>query len=515
MQTELKTPVQAASPDVQRGPAIPGLRWWICGLIFLATTINYVDRTSISSLKPMLKDLFKWEEVDFAWIMFAFTTAYAIFPSFSGRLIDGLGVKLGLTIALIGWSVMAGAHALVGGTYALLGFCVARFMLGMFEAANFPAAIKAIAQWFPQKERAIATGIFNSGTSLGVILTWGLVSFAEKHGWQAAFILIGATGLLWLILWQILYEAPERHKRLSRKELDYIKAGLPKAQEKVNVHWTVLFRYKEVWPFLIGKFLTDPVWWFYLYWLVSILKGRGMANLDSTKMLIYPYTAAMVGSIGGGWISGHLIKKGWNTGAARYFAMGICAVCMLSSIGAAFAQKTPVALLFISLACASHQGWSANIFTIASDLFDTKFVGSIVGLGATAGGIGGMFTTLMVGVTLMLTKGNYTPILIWAGVMHITSLAIFFLMAGITLKRVEIDVNLDQSKAYQPLMLGGSILAVLGTLILAALVLYRNDLLGPLKGWSGLAGGMTVSAMMAVVGGILIYAGAPKKRQTL
>lgn len=506
--------VETMPPGVQTPrPYIPHLRWWICGLLFIATTINYVDRTALSSLKPMLEkpENFNWSEAQFAWIMFFFQAAYAIFPTISGRVIDSFGVKTGLAIALIGWSVMAGAHAFVGG---LVGFCIVRFLLGAFEAANFPAAIKAVAQWFPQKERAIATGIFNSGTSLGVILTWGLVWIADKTSWKLAFIGIGISGLLWLILWYMLYESPRKHPRLNPEELAYIESGMPKQEvEKEKVHWTVLFRYKQVWPFLIGKFITDPVWWFYLYWLVSILVGRGMSNLKGAGMQIYPYSAAMFGAIAGGWFSGHLIKKGWKTGSARYAAMGICALCMPGSIVAAYADKPWVALIFISLACSAHQGWSSNIFTIASDLFPAKHVGSIVGMGTTAGGIGGMLTTLLVGVTLMLTKNNYTPILVWAGLMHITSLIIFFAMAGLELKRVEIDPNLDQSRPYLPLVVGGSILTVLGVVIDASLVIYRSQLLIQLKGWSGLAGGMTAAAMVSLIGLVLIYAGLPKAQR--
>lgn len=509
-----QSPVQVAPPGV-RAPRsyIPHLRWWICGLLFIATTINYVDRSSLSTLKPLLSrpEVFNWSESDFAWIMFFFQAAYAIFPSISGRIIDSFGVKTGLAIALIGWSAMAGAHAFVGG---IVGFCIVRFLLGAFEAANFPAAIKAVAQWFPQKERAMATGIFNSGTSLGVILTWGLVTIAEKTSWKLAFIGIALSGLLWLILWYMFYESPRKHPRLDPAELNYIEAGLPKQEvEKEKVHWTVLFRYKQVWPFLIGKFITDPVWWFYLYWLVSFLVKSGMTNNQAAKMQIFPYSAAMVGAIGGGWISGYLIGKGWKTGTARYFAMGLCAICMPGSIVVAFIDpsKWYIALFFISLSCSAHQGWSSNIFTIASDLFPAKHVGSIVGLGTTAGGIGGMLTTLLVGVTLMLTHKNYTPILCWAGLMHITSLVIFFLMAGVDLKRVEIDPNLDQSMPCKPLILGGSILMILGLGIEAALVVFRNSLLEAVKGWSGLAGGMTAAVMVALIGVVFIYAGLPRR----
>jgi ACS family hexuronate transporter-like MFS transporter len=244
----------------------PGLRWWICGLLFLATTINYVDRQSLSVLKTMLEREMHWSEADYGWIQFAFTTAYAAFPSIAGRVMDSVGVKLGLALALVAWSTMSMLTALARGT---VGFAIARFFLGAAEAGNFPASIKAIGQWFPQRERALATGLFNSGTNVGVMVSFLTVMAATNWGWQWAFVAIGAIGFIWLIAWKILFYPPEQHPKLSPEELAHIKSDQVQNLEKVKLHWTALLRFRQIWPFLLGKLLTDPVWWFYLYWLPS------------------------------------------------------------------------------------------------------------------------------------------------------------------------------------------------------------------------------------------------------
>lgn len=525
MQTELKTPVQAAPAGARRGMPIPHLRWLICALLFVATTINYVDRTALSALKPKLEALMHWDEADYGWIMFFFQAAYAIFPSFAGRMIDGLGIKAGLAIGLILWSAMAAAHAFVGG---LVGFCVVRFFLGAAEATNFPASIKAVAQWFPQKERAMATGIFNSGTNVGVMIMPSLVWIAnqnEQTGWKWAFVTIGVLGLFFLIFWFWLYNNPQNHPNLTASEWEYIRAGQgepSKPQQVENeapVHWTTLLRYKQVWAFLGGKFLTDPVWWFYLYWLVPYLaKERGLTNLSSAGMLMFPYTAATIGAIGGGWISGHLIGRGWKVGSARFAAMGLCAVCMPGSIIAAKTGSLPLALFFISMATAAHQGWSSNIFTTATDMFPTRVAGAVVGLGTTAGGIGGMLITLMVGMVLQWTQAKYgkpvyTPIFVWAGVMH--PLSWFFLraVAGKDLKKADVDGNLDTSMAHKGLILGGAIAVALGGFIASKVLLDWAEMVKALKSVSAAAGGATAGVMIACIGLVVIYAGLPKSRE--
>src|SRR5215212_2607309 len=309
---------------------IRGLRWWICGLLFFATTINYVDRQSLSVLKTMLEQQMNWSEADYGWIQFAFTAAYAAFPSIAGRVMDSMGVKFGLAMALVAWSTMSMLTALARGT---VGFAIARFFLGAAEAGNFPASIKAIGQWFPQRERALATGLFNSGTNVGVMVSFITVMIAERFGWQFAFIAIGAIGFLWLIFWQVGFHPPEQHPNLSAEELAHIKSDQVQNQERLKLHWTTLLRFKQIWPFLLAKLLTDPVWWFYLYWLPSYLaKERGQNILGSAGLLAVIYTGASVGSIVGGWLSGSLIGKGWAVGAARLGAMLLPAVFMPGAI---------------------------------------------------------------------------------------------------------------------------------------------------------------------------------------
>jgi ACS family hexuronate transporter-like MFS transporter len=267
---------------------------------------------------------------------------------------------------------------------------IVRFVLGLAEAANFPASIKAVAMWFPQKERALATGIFNSGTSVGVIVSGAVVVVATALGLAIGrSSSSGVLGLIWLVFWQKFFDTPEKHPRLSAAELDYIKAGLPPATQSVKVPWHMLLRYREIWPFLIGKFITDPVWWFYLFWLPSYLeRERGQNPLNAGLWVAVIYTGSSIGSILGGWLSGHLMKRGWTVGKARMATMGLAAIFMPGSILAYYAESFTTCVVFITLATACHQAWSANLFTNATDMFPQKVSGSVVGLGATAGGIG-------------------------------------------------------------------------------------------------------------------------------
>lgn len=514
MQTEVKAPVQTAPPPVQRQGVIPGLRWWICGLLFLATTINYIDRTSMSVLKTMLQGLLHLDEAQYGWIMFSFSTAYAVCFPFAGRFTDKMGVKAALAIALVGWSLAAGAHAFVGG---FVGFCIVRFFLGAAESVNFPASIKAVAQWFPQKERALATGIFNSGTNVGVMLSVGTVWIATHWGWREAFIAIGVIGFLWLIFWQLLYaNNPRQHPRINPAEADHIEGGITPTKEKMDIPWYALLRYKQIWPFLIGKGITDPVWWFYLYWLPSYLtKERGLSQMGSAGALNIPYIAADFGAIFGGWFSGYLIGKNWRVGSARYAAMFLCAVCMPFTIYAVFTGSFWVSLFLISVATSCHQGWSSNIFTTATDLFPSKVAGSVVGLGGMAGGIGSMFLTLLVGMTLQWLDGTtykYVPIFVWAGLMHPTSLVIFWFMAGRDLKQVDVDKGLDLTTSNTALLVAGSIAVLIGVLVAGLLGLNWEFAVKALKSASGAAGGMTAGVLAALIGAALVYAGMPKKQ---
>jgi MFS transporter, ACS family, hexuronate transporter len=481
-------------------------RWVICGLLFLATTINYMDRQALAVMKPTLQNVLQWDEAGYGWMNFAFTAAYAIMFTIAGRFIDVVGTRKAFAIAVVIWSIALMAHSLAS---SIVGFAIARFILGSGESANFPACIKTVAQWFPQKERALATGIFNSGSNVGIILAPIAVWIATVWHWQASFIIIGGVGLFWVFLWLYLYHPPETHPRLGAAERAYIQEDGASNQVK-RLHWTAVLRHKEAWPFLLGKFLTDPVWWFFLFWLPSYLKDtRGLTALSSATWLIVPYVAADIGSIGGGWISSSLIKRGWSVGPARYVAMGICAVCMPASIAAAFSGQFWLALTFISLATAGHQGWSANIFTTASDMFPASLTGSVVGLGGTAGAIGGMLMSLLVGLHLEWTNKYYLPIFIWAGFMHPLSLLLYLLIVGRNMSRADVDRAQDL-RANRLLVVGGALASLVGLAGLL-LVLVNWEYLVRVAKNTGAAGGATAGIGVFIIGVLLIYAGMPKR----
>ncbi|MBC6490332.1 MFS transporter [Flavihumibacter stibioxidans] len=379
-------------------------RWTVCALIFFATTINYLDRAVISLLKSSLEKEFSWTETDYSNIVIAFQLAYAIGLVMVGPLVDRVGTKLGYALAIIGWSLAAGGHALVKSTF---GFIVARAALGITEAGNFPAAIKTVAEWFPKKERALATGIFNSGTNVGAILAPMTVPFiAAAWGWQWAFIITGATGVIWLVFWQIFYETPAKHLRVTKEELAYInsdetdngQAGSSETKQKIS--WFRLLGFRQTWAFILGKFLTDPIWWFYLFWLPSFLKAQ--YGLDGTAIALpiaLVYTLSTVGSIGGGWLPLKLVKKGWPLFRSRKTSMFIYALAALPVIFAQWLGSLNVwmAVGIIGLAAAAHQAWSANIFTTVSDMFPKSTVASVTGLGGMAGALGGILIARMAG----------------------------------------------------------------------------------------------------------------------
>lgn len=499
--------------DRPRRSPIRHLRWWICGLLFLITTINYLDRQSLAVLKPRIEGMLHWTEADFGWIMFFFQMAYAIFLAISGRVIDVLGVKLALGLAIALWSVAVAGHALARTS---VQFSIARFFLGMAEAANFPASIKAVAQWFPQKERALATGIFNSGSNVGIMLAPFTVWLATRFGWQAAFVAIGIFGVIILVIWSILFNTPQKHPRISPQELYYIQSNQPPREKGINIHWTALLRCKQVWPFLLGKFMTDPVWWFYLYWLPSYLaKERGLSDMKGAWMLIIPYVSADIGSIMGGWISGHLIGRGWKVGGARYTAMFLCAICMPGAIYAAKTNNFWLAMGLISMATAGHQGWSANIFTTATDLFPARYAGSVVGLGGSTGALGGMFMTLLVGMTLQwFPEAGYKMVFTWAGMMHLSSLAIYRLIAGADLKQVDPSI-VEMNCWHQGLILGGTLTMLAGLALTFLTWSNWADLVLKMNGISGPAGGITAAIGVVLIGLVLLYAGKPKKNPVI
>jgi ACS family hexuronate transporter-like MFS transporter len=397
---------------------IPYLRWYICGLLFFASTINYIDRQTISVLKPHLQSLMHWSESDYGWIVFAFQLAYAIMMVISGRVIDWLGTRVGFALAMVWWSLAAMAHAFCRNASE---FQVARFFLGAGEAANFPASIKSVAEWFPKRERALATGIFNSGTNIGAVVGTALTAWLTlRWSWGAAFIFTGTLGFFWLVPWLLFYRAPAKHSWLGRAELEYISEREAKAAEEnePRIAWQKIFRYREAWGFILAKFMTDPIWWFYIFWLPSYLEqSRGFSLTQIGIFAGIPPFVASLGSMAGGWLSGFWMKRGWTLNRARKSAMLVMAFLMPAGIAAVLTPKAWVALALISVAMAAHQGWSANVFTLASDMFPKKDVGSVVGLGGAAGAVGGMIIATVAGYVLQWFH-TYVPLFIIASIMH-------------------------------------------------------------------------------------------------
>jgi len=390
-------------------------RWTICSLLFFATTVNYLDRQVLSLLAPDLSKEFGWTNSDYANITAIFQFVYAISMLFAGRIIDKLGTKSGYTWAIIIWSIGAIVHAysiFIGGVVvnvmalvglaavpvSIIGFMISRALLAVGEAGNFPSALRATAEYFPKKERSFATGIFNSGTNVGAILAPLTVPWVAKQwGWETAFILIGALGFIWLIFWRIYYEKPENQKRLSKEELEYINSDAGEqvinSSVEVKVPWIKLLGYKQTWAFAFGKFMTDGVWWFFLFWLPKYLEAQyGMVKTEIMLPLAVLYSMTMFGSIGGGWFPIYFIKKGFSPYDGRMKAMLLIAFFPLVVLAAqplgGYTFWIPVIL--IGIGASAHQAWSANIFTTVSDMFPKKAVGSIVGIGGMAGGFGGV-----------------------------------------------------------------------------------------------------------------------------
>ena len=413
-------------------------RWVICGLLFLAATLNYVDRQVIGFLKPTLQQEFGWSEMDYADIVFAFQIAYAIGLIAAGRMMDRLGTRLGFSVAIIIWSFAAMAHAeatwfgpgvaamlsAVGLVYSgsVAGFIAARFLLGIGEAGNFPASIKAVAEWFPKKERALATGIFNSGTNVGALIVPLTVPWITyTWGWYWAFVATGAIGFFWLLLWWPLYKSPDKHPRVNPAELAHIRSD--PADPPVKVPLSQILPHRQAWAFAVAKFLTDPIWWLYLFWIPDFFSRPYGLDLKKIGLPVFViYMVASVGSIGGGWLSGWLLRKGWSTNAARKTAMLIFALAVVPIVFASQATNLWVATALVAIAAAAHQGWSANVFTLASDMFPRHAVGTVVGFGGMAGAIGGMSIAKITGKVLEAT-GSYMPVFMIAGSAYLVALA--------------------------------------------------------------------------------------------
>jgi ACS family hexuronate transporter-like MFS transporter len=404
--------------------AIGHYRWTICALLFFGTTMNYVDRQVLGLLAPELQTRIGWTEAQYGYIVTAFQAAYALGLLLMGRLIDLIGTRVGYALSIGIWSLSAAAHALAR---TPLGFGVARFALGLGEAGNFPAAIKTVAEWFPRKERALATGIFNSGTNVGATIGPLLVLWiARRYGWQSAFVSTGLLSFIPIIFWVRSYRRPQEHPRLSAAELQYIHSD--PCEPDTRIPWAKLLPHRQTWAFLIGKFMTDPIWWFFLFWLPKFLNTNHGLELTALGLpLVVIYNAACVGSIGGGWLAARFLKAGWTVNAARKTAMLMCALTIVPIVAAANVHSLWAAVALVSLATAGHQGWSANMFTFASDLFPRRAVASVVGIGGFGGAVGGMVIATLTGWVLQAT-GSYVPIFIIAGAVYLAALLVIHLL---------------------------------------------------------------------------------------
>jgi ACS family hexuronate transporter-like MFS transporter len=418
-----QVPAEAEARAPVKAP-FRGLRWYICALLFFATTINYIDRQIFSLLAPDLQRSIGWSELEYGYMVTSFQAAYALGLLFVGRLMDAIGTRAGFSLIIIMWSLAAMAHALAGSAFT---FGVARFALGLGEAGNFPASIKTVAEWFPKSERAFATGIFNAGSNVGAIIAPLTVPWlALNYGWRWAFIITGAAGFVWLIFWYAFYRRPEEHDRLSPAEFRHIRQD--PAERVEPVAWARLIPMRETIAFALGKFLTDPVWWFYLYWLPKFLNQQYGLTLEGIGLpVVVVYLAADVGSVGGGWLSSRFIANGWSVNKARKTAMLICAICVVPIMFASQASNLWTAVALVGLATAAHQGWSANLFTLTSDMFPRQAVGSVVGIGGMAGSIGGMFVATAAGWVLQ-TTGSYVWLFAIAGSMYLIALGVIHLL---------------------------------------------------------------------------------------
>ena len=414
-------------------------RWWICALLFFASAINYIDRQVVGILKPTLQQQFGWSEVDYGNIVMAFQVAYAIGLVAAGRVMDRIGTRRGLAIAVLIWSAAAMGHAavLVYGpavaaalgaagftvTASVAGFIAARFALGIGEAANFPAGIKAIAEWFPRRERAFAAGLFNAGTNVGALTAPLVVPWLTlRFGWPWAFLATGALGLVWLLFWWRSYRSPAEHPRVSAIELAMIRSDAEAAEPRVP--WRALIAHRQTLAFAAGKLITDPVWWIYLFWIPDFLNRNYGLDLSSLgPPLVTIFLAADAGSIAGGWLSSTLIARGWTVNTARKTTMMICAMAVTPIIFAARTTDLWTAVALISLAAAAHQGWSSNLYTLTSDMFPRPAVGSVVGLGGMAGAVAGIFVSGIVAQILEFT-GSYVSIFAIASVAYLAALAV-------------------------------------------------------------------------------------------
>lgn len=419
---------------MQLQPTTGQVRWLICALLFFAASVNYMDRQVIGLLKPTLQAQLGWTEEGYSNIVVAFQLAYGSSLLFIGKLIDRIGTRKGFSLAVLFWSISAMAHA---GATSVLQFAVARFSLGVGEAGSFPASIKAVAEWFPKKERALATGIFNSGTNVGAIVSPLVVPWLTlRFGWRMAFIATGALGLLWIIAWLSLYRRPEESSLVSASELALIQSD-PETGTVTAVPWRTMLRLRQAWAVGLGKFFTDPIWFVYLFWMPDFLSRNLKLDLKGMALPLFViYSGASVGSIAGGWLSSWLIERGWTVNASRKTAMLGCALAVTPIMLAARTTDAWMAVGLVALAAGAHQGWSANIYTLASDMFPRGAVASVVGFGTLLGTISGMFISKMVGYILQ-TTGSYVPVFVLAGTAYLIALGFVQALAP-TLERAEL-----------------------------------------------------------------------------
>jgi ACS family hexuronate transporter-like MFS transporter len=384
-----------------------------------------MDRQVLGLLAPFLQRTIGWNEIQYGYIVTAFQAAYAIGLLLMGGLIDRVGTRIGYALSIAVWSLAAMGHALAN---SVLGFGIARTMLGLGESGNFPAGIKTVAEWFPKKERALATGIFNSGTNIGAVIAPLTVPWVAVHlGWRWAFLFTGFFSAIWLVCWLTIYRRPQEHPRLSTRELQYIQSD--PVEPTTKIPWMRLLPHRQTWAFVLGKFMTDPIWWFYLFWLPKYLNStHGLSLTQLGPPLVAIYLSADVGSIAGGWLSSSLIKRGWEVNRARKTAMLLCALCVLPVLFVSRVSSLWPVVGIISLATAAHQGWSCNMFTLASDMFPRRAVASVVGIGGFGGAVGGMCIASFTGFLLQATH-SYVPIFFIAGSAYIFALLIIHLLA--------------------------------------------------------------------------------------
>jgi ACS family hexuronate transporter-like MFS transporter len=424
----------SSSTDKRSGGVFAGnFRWVICGLLFFGVTKNYMDRQVLGVLKGPLQREFGWNEIDYGNLVFAFQAAYALGMIFVGRLIDRFGTRIGYAIAMVFWSLASMGHAIA---FSLPSFVAARAALGFGEAGVFPASIKCVAEWFPRKERALATGVFNAGTNIGAIVTPLIVPWIAVHlGWRWAFLLTGALGFAWLVLWLWLYRSPEQHPYCTRSERKYIQSDPVAPAGKIK--WSQLLPHRQMWAFAAGKFMIDPIWWFYLFWIPDYLQRTHGLHLTQIGLpILVIYVISDLGSIAGGWFSSSLIRRGVSVNAARKWAMFLCALCVLPIACVYRLSGLWPATVLIGLAAAGHQGFSANLFTLSSDLFPSRAVASVVGIGGMAGAIGGMLIAEIVGHVLQWTGSYMVPFFIAASAYLIALLFIHLLSPNLLPARI-------------------------------------------------------------------------------